>query len=102
MYLTHQANQTVVPKFDSKSKNSNHFISDLHLGIPGCKIDYLVNFIKSHECEYLYLVGDIIDGWQLEKKFFWNQSHNDFIQKVLRKLGKVPKSPMLLVIMMKF
>ena len=92
MYLTHQANQIVVPKFDSKSKKFRSiFISDLHLGTPGCKIDYLVNFIKSHECEYLYLVGDIIDGWQLKKKFFWNQSHNDFIQKVLGKARKGTK-----------
>ena len=61
------------------------WISDTHLGTSGCKAEFLLDFLKNHESKNLYLVGDIIDGWQLTKKWYWNQLHNDVIQKVLRK-----------------
>jgi UDP-2,3-diacylglucosamine pyrophosphatase LpxH len=64
------------------------WISDIHLGTPGCKAEYLVDFLKYNDSEYLYLVGDIIDGWQLKRGWYWRQSHNDVIQKILRKSRK--------------
>jgi UDP-2,3-diacylglucosamine pyrophosphatase LpxH len=33
-------------------------------------------------------VGDIIDGWQLRRKWYWPQSHNDVVQKLLRRARK--------------
>ena len=64
------------------------WISDTHLGTSACKAEFLLDFLKNHESKNLYLVGDIIDGWQLTKKWYWNQLHNDVIQKVLRKSRK--------------
>jgi UDP-2,3-diacylglucosamine pyrophosphatase LpxH len=64
------------------------FISDLHLGTAGCQADALLAFLKSHPSDALYLVGDIVDGWQLHRKWFWPQSHNDVIQKLLRRARK--------------
>ncbi len=64
------------------------WISDLHLGTAGCQAAALLEFLKQHESETLYLVGDIIDGWQLKKKWYWPQSHNDVVQKILRKARK--------------
>lgn len=64
------------------------WISDLHLGTPGCQAEALLDFLRSVECETLYLVGDIIDGWQLRRSWFWPQSHNDVVQKILRKARK--------------
>lgn len=64
------------------------FISDLHLGTPGCQADALLHFLKTYTCDNLYLVGDIVDGWQLRRKWYWPQSHNDVIQKLLRKARK--------------
>ncbi|MFT3803308.1 MAG: UDP-2,3-diacylglucosamine diphosphatase [Burkholderiaceae bacterium] len=64
------------------------WISDLHLGTPGCKADYLLDFLRWNDSQTLYLVGDIIDGWQLKKNWFWHQTHNDVVQKVLRKARK--------------
>jgi UDP-2,3-diacylglucosamine pyrophosphatase LpxH len=64
------------------------FISDLHLGTPGCQAGALLEFLRGTESDYLYLVGDIIDGWQLQRRWYWHQSHNDVIQKVLRKARK--------------
>ena len=67
------------------------WISDVHLGTPGCKADFLLDFLKNHESDYLYLVGDIIDGWQLKKSWYWKHSHNDVVQKILRKARKGTK-----------
>ena len=61
------------------------WISDLHLGTPGCQAKALLDFLKHTECETLFLVGDIIDGWQLRRQWYWPQAHNDVIQKLLRK-----------------
>ena len=60
------------------------WISDLHLGTPGCPAGELLAFLRHVECETLYLVGDIIDGWQLRRTWYWPQSHNDVVQKLLR------------------
>ena len=67
------------------------FISDLHLGTPGCQAGPLLAFLRRTESDYLYLVGDIVDGWQLRRRWYWHQSHNDVIQKLLRKARKGTK-----------
>ena len=64
------------------------WISDLHLGTPGCQALALLDFLREVECETLYLVGDIIDGWQLRRSWYWPQAHNDVVQKILRKARK--------------
>ncbi|WP_321929830.1 UDP-2,3-diacylglucosamine diphosphatase [Paraburkholderia guartelaensis] len=64
------------------------WLSDIHLGTGGCQASYLLDFLRHNESEYLYLVGDIIDGWQLKKGWYWPQAHNDVVQKVLRKARK--------------
>jgi UDP-2,3-diacylglucosamine pyrophosphatase LpxH len=61
------------------------FISDVHLGFKGCQATYLLDFLRSVECERLYLVGDIIDLWALTRSFFWPQAHNDVIRTILGK-----------------
>ena len=61
------------------------WISDVHLGMQGSKAEILLDFLKQTESEYLYLVGDIVDGWRLKRKWYWPQSHNDVVQKILRK-----------------
>ena len=64
------------------------WISDIHLGTRGCKADFLLDFLKNNESDQLYLVGDIIDGWQMRRNWYWNQAHNDVVQKILRKARK--------------
>lgn len=61
------------------------FISDVHLGTRGCQAKKLLEFYKHTRSENLFLVGDIIDIWELKKSFYWPQEHNDVIQKTLRK-----------------
>ena len=67
------------------------WISDVHLGTRGCKAEFLLDFLKNCESEYLYLVGDIIDCWRLRRAWYWHQTHNDVVQKLLRKARKGTK-----------
>jgi UDP-2,3-diacylglucosamine pyrophosphatase LpxH len=59
------------------------FISDLHLGSKGSKAEDVLEVLKQYQPKYLFLVGDIIDGWLLKKKFRWPQSHTNVIRKIL-------------------
>jgi len=72
----------------SQRRYRSIFISDTHLGTAGCQAGPLLDFLRRTESEFLYLVGDIVDGWQLKRRWYWHQSHNDVIQKVLRKARK--------------
>jgi UDP-2,3-diacylglucosamine pyrophosphatase LpxH len=48
----------------------------------------LLDFLKAHPSDTLFLVGDIIDGWQLRRKWYWPQAHNDVVQKLLKRARK--------------
>jgi UDP-2,3-diacylglucosamine pyrophosphatase LpxH len=76
------------PAQDPRLKVRTVWISDVHLGTPGCQAEALLDFLKHVECDTLYLVGDIIDGWQLRRSWYWPQTHNDVVQKLLRKARK--------------
>jgi UDP-2,3-diacylglucosamine pyrophosphatase LpxH len=64
------------------------WISDVHLGTRGCQAELLLDFLRYTEAERFYLVGDIFDGWRMKRAWYWPQSHNDVIQKLLRKARK--------------
>ncbi|KLE32204.1 phosphoesterase [Aurantiacibacter gangjinensis] len=61
------------------------WISDVHLGTKGCNAELLINFLDSVDSETMYLVGDIIDGWRLKKKFYWPGAHNDIVWRILKR-----------------
>ena len=72
-------------QYNKEKKNYRTiWISDLHLGTPGCKAEILLDFLKEISSETIYLVGDIVDGWSLKKNWYWPQSHNDVVQKLLK------------------
>jgi UDP-2,3-diacylglucosamine pyrophosphatase LpxH len=64
------------------------WISDVHLGTRSSNAAALLEFLREHEIETLYVVGDLIDVWQLRRAVYWPQQHNDVIQKILRKARK--------------
>jgi len=64
------------------------WISDVHLGTRGANAGALLDFLREYEFEALYVVGDLIDIWQLRRGIYWPQQHNDVIQKILRKSRK--------------
>ena len=67
------------------------FISDLHLGTRRAQTTALLDFLRTTESDQLYIVGDFIDNWSLRKAWYWDQAHNDVIQKLLRKARKGTK-----------
>jgi UDP-2,3-diacylglucosamine pyrophosphatase LpxH len=70
--------------FQPKMKLRTVWISDVHLGTAGCQAGLLSDFLHSVECETLYLVGDIVDGWRLRKGWYWPDQHNEVIRRVLK------------------
>jgi UDP-2,3-diacylglucosamine pyrophosphatase LpxH len=61
------------------------FLSDIHLGTRGCQADLLLDFLRHHHAETIYLVGDIIDGWRLKKKNYWPASHQAVFDVLLER-----------------
>ena len=64
------------------------WVSDLHLGTRNSKAEAFLEFLRDHDFETLYIVGDLIDVWQMRRGIYWPQQHNDVIQKLLRKSRK--------------
>ena len=60
------------------------FLSDIHLGTRACQAQRLLVFLREYDCEFLYLIGDIIDLWALKRSFYWPATHNTVVQKILR------------------
>lgn len=78
---------------DTQSDKPSHsyktvFISDVHLGTRNSQAGALLDFLRHVECDTLYLVGDIVDFWKVRRGPHWPQSHNDVLQKILRKARK--------------
>jgi len=61
------------------------WISDIHLGTKGCNAEMLVDFLDSVDSDTLYLVGDIVDGWQLKKRVYWPTAHNDVVWRIMKR-----------------
>ena len=70
--------------FRPKQKFRTVWISDIHLGTRGCNAVLLLDFLKAIECETLYLVGDILDGWRLRKGWYWPDAHNEVVRRILK------------------
>lgn len=76
------------PEFPVVRSVRTAWISDIHLGTRGANVAALLEFLRDYEIETLYVVGDLIDIWQLRRAIYWPQQHNDVIQKILRKARK--------------
>src|ERR1700746_1442391 len=73
---------------DAPNRVRTIFLSDVHLGTRGCQAEKLLDFLRHYDADVVYLVGDIVDGWQLKSGWYWPQAHNDVVQKLLRKARK--------------
>ncbi|HLS42619.1 MAG TPA: UDP-2,3-diacylglucosamine diphosphatase, partial [Paenalcaligenes sp.] len=86
---TSQKAQAMAPENEVETRRYRTiWISDVHLGTVGCKAEQLLDFLRRNDAETMYLVGDIVDGWRLKKRWNWPQAHNDVVQKLLRKVRK--------------
>lgn len=73
------------PEQRERRKYRTIWISDVHLGTKGCNAEMLIDFLDSCDSETMYLVGDIIDGWRLKRKFYWPAAHNDIVWRILKR-----------------
>ena len=80
--------QSQIEDNDNEFLYNTIFLSDLHLGSKSAQAELLLDFLKHNTANTIYLVGDIVDGWQLKKGWHWPQAHNDVVQKLLRKARK--------------
>ena len=61
------------------------FISDVHLGMKPIRVGQLIEFLRAHDADTIYLVGDILDGWRLAKAWHWPVEYNVLVQLLLDK-----------------
>ncbi|MCX8017509.1 MAG: UDP-2,3-diacylglucosamine diphosphatase [Rhodocyclaceae bacterium] len=61
------------------------FLSDIHLGTRGCQADSLIAFLREYEADHLFLLGDIVDFWAMNRSIHWTPAQNTVVQKVLRR-----------------
>src|SRR5882762_8801947 len=90
-------NSVAPPRFQFEMFNLNQegsirvrtaWVSDVHLGTRASGAARLLDFLREYDFETLYIVGDLIDIWQMRRSRYWPQQHNDVIQKILRKSRK--------------
>lgn len=82
------ATHTMKSSFAAPRRCRTIFISDVHLGTRTSQADSLLDFLKHHDADTIYLVGDIIDFWKVRRGPHWPQAHNDVIQKLLRRVRR--------------
>jgi UDP-2,3-diacylglucosamine pyrophosphatase LpxH len=75
------------PRFRPNRHHRTIFISDTHLGTRGCKAELLADFLARNSCDTLYLVGDIVDGWQF-KRWYWSEAQERCVGEVLKKVDQ--------------
>ena len=76
---------TPEPKGIERRQFRTIWISDIHLGTKGCNAELLIDFLDHTDSETIYLVGDIIDGWRLKKRFYWPPEHNDIVWRIMKR-----------------
>lgn len=76
---------TPEPSTEGRRRFRTIWISDVHLGTKGCNAPMLIDFLDNTDSETIYLVGDIIDGWRLKKKFYWPDAHNDIVWRIMKR-----------------
>ena len=67
-----------------KARYRTLFISDCHLGSSGAKAEELARFLKQIDCDTIYLVGDVIDMWRLRQRWYWPDTHNSVMRRLLK------------------
>ncbi len=85
--LDFAASRPAIPESTSAERRNYRtiWISDVHLGTRGCNAEMLIDFLDHVDSDTMFLVGDIIDGWRLKKKFYWPDAHNDIVWRILKR-----------------
>jgi UDP-2,3-diacylglucosamine pyrophosphatase LpxH len=63
------------------------FVSDIHLGCRWSQADQVLEFLEQHQPDFLYLVGDIVDGWRLSRVWHWRPVYNAILRRLIEMSG---------------
>ncbi|MBA3676438.1 MAG: UDP-2,3-diacylglucosamine diphosphatase [Sphingosinicella sp.] len=77
--------KAVGPSGALRRKYRTIWISDVHLGTRGCNDKLLLDFLDHVDSDTLYLVGDIIDGWRMKKRYYWPERHNAIVRRIMKR-----------------
>jgi UDP-2,3-diacylglucosamine pyrophosphatase LpxH len=80
-----KVDKRVGPSGSPRRRYRTIWISDIHLGTRGCNARLLIDFLDHVDSDTLYLVGDIIDGWRLKKRFYWPELHNAIVRRFMKR-----------------
>ena len=81
---------TLTPSAHPKRPVEVAVISDLHLGMRGCRPLEILHYLRSIDPEVLILNGDIIDVWQFKKKYF-PAEHMQVLRELLHMIARQKK-----------
>ena len=80
-----KVDKTIGPSGERRRRYRTIWISDIHLGTRGCNDRLLIDFLDHVDSETLYLVGDIIDGWRMRKRYYWPERHSAIVRRVMKR-----------------
>ena len=81
---------TLTPSTHPKRPVEVAVISDLHLGMRGCRPLEILQYLRSIDPEVLILNGDIVDVWQFKKKYF-PAEHMQVVRELLHMIARQKK-----------
>jgi len=67
---------------ESRNLYRSIWISDFHLGTDACQAEALLDFLRHHQAEKLYLVGDIVDGWNPGRSWCFDSVQKAVVEEV--------------------
>src|SRR3546814_13992488 len=77
--------KSIGPSGSPRRRYRTIWISDIHLGTRGCNDRLLIDFFDHVDSDTLYLVGDIIDGWRMRRRFYCPERHNAIVRRVMKR-----------------
>ncbi|HEY6916222.1 MAG TPA: UDP-2,3-diacylglucosamine diphosphatase, partial [Allosphingosinicella sp.] len=77
--------KAIGPSGSPRRRYRTIWISDIHLGTRGCNDRLLIDFLDHVDSDTLYLVGDIIDGWRMKRRFYWPERHNAILRRIMKR-----------------
>ena len=80
-----KADKRIGPSGEKRRRYRTIWISDVHLGTRGCNDRLLIDFLDHTDSETLYLVGDIIDGWRMKRRYYWPERHNAIVRRIMKR-----------------
>lgn len=67
------------------------FVSDLHMGFRHSRLTECRELLSKVRPRFLYLVGDILDGWRLSRRWYWDEDCSRILESIHRLVNRGTK-----------